>query len=113
VMLQASIEDRALIDARLVRSVLRDLNADLPAATAPLAEVVPEPAAVEAVPAAPVEDERGRRFVPRTARWLDFTPVQDDAPLDDGKAEADHAPAPEPPAPETVAEVHDDTDAEP
>ncbi len=113
VMLQASIEDRALIDARLVRSVLRDLNADLPAATAPLAEVVPEPAAVEAVPAAPVEDERVRRFVPRTARWLDFTPVQDDAPLDDGKAEADHAPAPEPPAPETVAEVHDDTDAEP
>ena len=72
VMLQASLEDRALIDGRLVRSVVRDLSADLPGAGAQPAGERPAPASAAAEP--------GRRFVPRTTRWLDFAPAEDTVP---------------------------------
>lgn len=73
VMLQASLEDRPLIDGRLVRSVVRDLSADLPGAGAQPAGETPAPTSAAAEP--------GRRFVPRTTRWLDFPPAEDSVPV--------------------------------
>lgn len=69
VMLQAAIEGLEIIDGRVVRSVLRDLHADLPmlAMDAPPAPA-PQP---EPEPEPEVEDTTVRRFVPRTVQWLD------------------------------------------
>ena len=69
VMLQAAIEGLEIIDGRVVRSVLRDLHADLPmlAVDAPPAPA-PQP---EPEPEPEVEDTTVRRFVPRTVQWLD------------------------------------------
>ncbi|ANC87603.1 ExeA family protein [Sphingomonas sp. NIC1] len=105
VMLAAALEGHELIDGRLVRQVVRDLEADLPASFTPtvvqpapdpepVAEtaVTPEPVAIEpevvTVEAEPetiieepaIEDVTPiRRFVPRTPQWLE--PVAD-APRD-------------------------------
>ena len=105
VMLAAALEGHELIDGRLVRQVVRDLEADLPASFTPtvvqpapepepLAEtaVTAEPVAIEpAVVTVEVEPETAieepaiedvtpiRRFVPRTPQWLE--PVAD-APRD-------------------------------
>ena len=105
VMLAAALEGHELIDGRLVRQVVRDLEADLPASFTPTvaqpapdpepvaeAAVTPEPVAVEpsvvTVEAEPettvdepaIEDVTPiRRFVPRTPQWLE--PVAD-APRD-------------------------------
>ncbi|RTL20843.1 MAG: general secretion pathway protein GspA, partial [Sphingomonadaceae bacterium] len=109
VMLAAALEGHELIDGRLVRQVVRDLEADLPASftpsvvhSAPEAEAEPEPvtkAVVTPEPLAfeptivPIEAEAEatteesaiedvtpiRRFVPRTPQWLE--PVAD-APRD-------------------------------
>lgn len=105
VMLAAALEGHELIDGRLVRQVVRDLEADLPASFTPtvvqraldpepVAEtaVTPEPVAiepavgtVEAEPETTVDEPANedvtpiRRFVPRTPQWLE--PVAD-APRD-------------------------------
>ena len=109
VMLAAALEGHELIDGRMVRQVVRDLEADLPASftpsvvhSAPEAEAEPEPvtkAVVTPEPLAfeptivPIEAEAEatteesaiedvtpiRRFVPRTPQWLE--PVAD-APRD-------------------------------
>ncbi len=105
VMLAAALEGHELIDGRLVRQVVRDLEADLPASFTPTvvqpapdpepvteAAVTPEPITVEpevvTVEAEPetiieepdIEDVTPiRRFVPRTPQWLE--PVAD-APRD-------------------------------
>ncbi|PVE59591.1 general secretion pathway protein GspA [Arthrobacter sp. TPD3018] len=107
VMLAAALEGHELIDGRLVRQVVRDLEADLPASFTPSvaqptaepepelvtqAAVTPEPLAVEptivpieAEPEATTEEPAIedvtpiRRFVPRTPQWLE--PVAD-APRD-------------------------------
>lgn len=97
VMLAAALEGHELIDGRLVRQVVRDLEADLPASFTPtvvqrapepepVAEtaVTPEPVAIkpeivaaEAEPEAITEDPAVedvtpiRRFVPRTPQWLE------------------------------------------
>jgi putative secretion ATPase (PEP-CTERM system associated) len=94
VMLHAAIEGLELIDGRVVRNVLRDLHADLPmlAVEAKPAEPAPEPAPEPIVeidselapapetaiePASTLEENTPvRRFVPRTAQWLE--PVADD-----------------------------------
>ncbi|WP_308814409.1 AAA family ATPase [Sphingomonas sp. GV3] len=81
VMLQASLEDRALIDGRLVRSVVRDISADLPGAGAQPAGETPAPASAAAEPE--------RRFVPRTTRWLDFAPAEEPAPAASTLEQAD------------------------
>jgi len=104
VMLAAAIEGHELIDGRLVRQVVRDLEADLPTGfAAPAAaavpapqpepepvEVLPESAADESItspePATIVESEPEpvieaptpvRSFVPRTPQWLE--PIAEDA----------------------------------
>ncbi len=71
VMLHAAIEGLEMIDARVVRNVLRDLHADLPMLAAetgaraePAPQVAPEPE--DAAPESTV-----RRFVPRTVQWLE------------------------------------------
>ena len=105
VMLAAALEGHELIDGRLVRQVVRDLEADLPASFTPTvlqpapepepvteAAVTPEPVAVEpavvtveAEPETTVDEPANedvtpiRRFVPRTPQWLE--PVAD-APRD-------------------------------
>ncbi|KIU28687.1 general secretion pathway protein GspA [Sphingomonas melonis] len=105
VMLAAALEGHELIDGRLVRQVVRDLEADLPASFTPtvvqpapepepVAEtaVTPEPitaepavGTVEAEPETTVDELANedvtpiRRFVPRTPQWLE--PVAD-APRD-------------------------------
>lgn len=104
VMLAAAIEELELIDGRVVRNVLRDLEADLPMALAPGAVVAKTPEPVAAPPVVTDEDEApARRFVPRTPQWLD--PI---------------AEAPEPivaPEPEVAAEpeaaAHPDPDPDP
>ena len=71
VMLHAAIEGLEMIDARVVRNVLRDLHADLPmlaAETAAKAEPAPQ-VAPEPEHAAP--ESTVRRFVPRTVQWLE------------------------------------------
>ncbi len=82
VMLHAAIEGLELIDGRVVRTVLRDLHADLPmlAMDAPVVDAAPV-VATEEKPAAPVE-EVVRRFVPRTTQWLEPAdePVVPDSP---------------------------------
>ncbi|TPG12473.1 ExeA family protein [Sphingomonas oligophenolica] len=77
VMLHAAVEDLDLIDGRVVRSVLRDLHADLPLLsidrTPPVAAAVaPEPVADPDTEQAPSDDTRS--FVPRTSRWLVVEP---------------------------------------
>ena len=66
VMLHAAIEDLALIDARTVRAVMRDLNADLPLMSIETAPVRTEPTAATE----PSSIETERSFVPSTDRWL-------------------------------------------
>ena len=97
-MLAAAIEGQDVIDGRVVRQVLRDLEADLPMAVAPAAKA-PEPVEARVEEETPV-----RRFVPRTAQWIE--PVAE-AP------EPVSEPAPEPsPAPEVVVSIVD-ADPEP
>jgi general secretion pathway protein A len=83
VMLHAAVEDIALIDGRVVRTVLRDLHADLPLLSvdkpkaSALPEQVPEAAPkIEPEPELVAEDSRG--FLSRTARWLVIEPASDD-----------------------------------
>ncbi|WP_267396045.1 MULTISPECIES: AAA family ATPase [unclassified Sphingomonas] len=76
VMLHAAIEDLDLIDASVVRAVLRDLAADLPLVTIE-ADPAPLPIAAATEPAA---EEEPRRFTPRTDRWLNI--VNNEAPED-------------------------------
>ena len=94
VMLHAAIEGQDLIDGRMVRSVLRDLHADLPMlsveappVTAPVIAPVSAPVQVSGTVADPqpiAEETTVRRFVPRTVQWLGSTeepePVAYDAP---------------------------------
>ena len=90
VMLHAAVENLDLIDGRIVRTVLRDLHADLPmmsldkppvappvAAPAlapapdPVAEPTPDPVVEYVAPEPEPEEEiPARRFVPSTSRWL-------------------------------------------
>jgi len=69
VMLQAAVEGLEIIDARVVRSVLRDLHADLPMLAVEAAPV-PEPDAIAPEPTV-------RRFVPRTVQWLEPDPADE------------------------------------
>ena len=80
IMLHAAIEDLELIDARVVRQVLRDLHADLPlVALTPPAPPAPDSIALAAEPEAVdpdpvIDDEPRRSFVPHTSRWLAVDP---------------------------------------
>ena len=90
VMLHAAIEGLEMIDGRVVRGVLRDLDADLPmlaveAPPAPEPEIAPEPA-----PDALPEETTVRRFVPRTVQWLE--PIAEPEP----EIVVEPEPAPEP-----------------
>ncbi len=138
VMLAAALEGHELIDGRLVRQVVRDLEADLPASFTPsVVQPVPEPdpvtevgvtpepvaiepavVTVEAEPETTVDEPANedvtpiRRFVPRTPQWLE--PVAD-APRDplpivaEPVAEPAEAPAFAP----IVADASDDVTSEP
>ena len=138
VMLAAALEGHELIDGRLVRQVVRDLEADLPASFTPtvlqpapepepVAEtaVTPEPVAiepevvtVEAEPETTVDEPANedvtpiRRFVPRTPQWLE--PVAD-APRDPLPIVAEPAdePAEAPAFAPIVADASDDVTSEP
>ena len=138
VMLAAALEGHELIDGRLVRQVVRDLEADLPASFTPtvvqrapepepVAEtaVTPEPVAiepevvtVEAEPETTVDEPANedvtpiRRFVPRTPQWLE--PVAD-APRDPLPivAEPVAEPAEEPAFAPIGAHASDDVTPEP
>ena len=93
VMLHAAIENIDLIDGRVVRTVLRDLHADLPLTSVGKATSVPVVATSDVAPIevdenAEIADSETRTFVPRTARWL---VVEPDAAMPD----ADQATAPE------------------
>jgi general secretion pathway protein A len=137
VMLAAALEGHELIDGRLVRQVVRDLEADLPASFTPtvvqpalepepVAEtaVTPEPVAIEskvvtvdAEPETTVDEPASedvtpiRRFVPRTPQWLE--PVAD-APRDPLPIVAEPAaePAEEPAFAPIVADASDDVTPE-
>ncbi len=82
VMLHAAVENLALIDGRVVRSVLRDLHADLPLLSidrpSDAEEVAPDPGDKTEIGEVPAEDTLN--FVPRTTRWLVIEP-DTDAPL--------------------------------
>ena len=138
VMLAAALEGHELIDGRLVRQVVRDLEADLPASFTPTvlqpapepepvteAAVTPEPVAVEpavvtveAEPETTVDEPANedvtpiRRFVPRTPQWLE--PVAD-APRDPLPivAEPVAEPAEEPAFAPIGAHASDDVTPEP
>ena len=138
VMLAAALEGHELIDGRLVRQVVRDLEADLPASFTPSvvqpapesepvteAAVTPEPVAiepevvtVEAEPETTVDEPANedvtpiRRFVPRTPQWLE--PVAD-APRDPLPivAEPMAEPAEAPAFAQIVAYASDDVTSEP
>ena len=138
VMLAAALEGHELIDGRLVRQVVRDLEADLPASFTPTvaqpapdpepvaeAAVTPEPVAiepevvtVEAEPETTVDEPANedvtpiRRFVPRTPQWLE--PVAD-APRDPLPivAEPVDEPAEAPAFAPIVADASDDVTSEP
>jgi putative secretion ATPase (PEP-CTERM system associated) len=85
VMLQAAVEGLEIIDARVVRSVLRDLHADLPMLAV---EAAPAPA-----PDAITPEPTVLRFVPRTVQWLEPDPA-DEAEEADGAVEDEAVPAP-------------------
>jgi general secretion pathway protein A len=138
VMLAAALEGHELIDGRLVRQVVRDLEADLPASFTPSvvqrtpepepvteAAVTPEPitvepevVTVEAEPETTVDEPANedvtpiRRFVPRTPQWLE--PVAD-APRDPLPivAEPVAEPAEEPAFAPIVADASDDVTSAP
>ncbi|MEE8610764.1 MAG: AAA family ATPase [Sphingomonas aquatilis] len=137
VMLAAALEGHELIDGRLVRQVVRDLEADLPASSTPtVAQLAPdlEPVAETAVTTEPVAIEPAvvtvetepettvdepatedvtpiRRFVPRTPQWLE--PVAE-APRDPLPIVAEPAaePAEEPAFAPIVADASDDVTPE-
>ena len=87
VMLQAAIEGLEIIDGRVVRSVLRDLHADLPM----LAVDAPPAPAPQSAPEPEVEDTTVRRFVPRTVQWLDPIAEPEPEPADEAPSAADPA----------------------
>ena len=100
VMLHAAIEGLEMIDARVVRTVLRDLHADLPMLAV---EAAPMPAPE---PEDPAPETTVRRFVPRTVQWLEpiAEPEPEPVPEPAEAVTAEEAEPAPPPAPATVSE---------